>query len=114
MENAYPQKPLTNRPNPLHNLPLSLQDDILMFQQHHDESFPEAWTRFKYLLQNVLHHSLDLLPLLQLFYTRIDYETQKRINYVTDGEFWGYDVRNAWETFETRSRFQSGIWDPKK
>ncbi|GJY88454.1 zinc finger, CCHC-type containing protein [Tanacetum coccineum] len=37
-----------------------LQNDILMFQQHHGESLFEAWTRFKDLLQNVLHHDIDL------------------------------------------------------
>ncbi|GJZ08811.1 MAK10-like protein [Tanacetum coccineum] len=33
-----------------------LRNDILMFQQHQGESLSEAWTRFKDLLQNVLHH----------------------------------------------------------
>ncbi|GJU49276.1 hypothetical protein Tco_1218831 [Tanacetum coccineum] len=37
-----------------------LRNDILMFQQHHEESLAEAWTRFKDLLQKVPHHSIDL------------------------------------------------------
>ncbi|GJU40152.1 zinc finger, CCHC-type containing protein [Tanacetum coccineum] len=35
-----------------------LRNDILMFQQHHEESLSEAWTRFKDLLQT--HHGIDL------------------------------------------------------
>ncbi|GKG25818.1 zinc finger, CCHC-type containing protein, partial [Tanacetum coccineum] len=35
-------------------------NDILMFQQHRGESLSEAWTRFKDLLQKVLHHGIDL------------------------------------------------------
>ncbi|GJR22652.1 zinc finger, CCHC-type containing protein [Tanacetum coccineum] len=37
-----------------------LRNDILMFQQHHEESLSEAWTHFKDLLQNVPHHGIDL------------------------------------------------------
>ncbi|GKA68520.1 zinc finger, CCHC-type containing protein, partial [Tanacetum coccineum] len=37
-----------------------LHNDILMFQQHQGESFSEAWTRFKDLLQKVPHHGIDL------------------------------------------------------
>ncbi|GJZ63776.1 MAK10-like protein [Tanacetum coccineum] len=37
-----------------------LQKDILMFQQHHEESLSDAWTRFKDLLQKVPHHGIDL------------------------------------------------------
>ncbi|GKB08280.1 MAK10-like protein, partial [Tanacetum coccineum] len=39
---------------------VKLCNDILMFQQHHGESLLEAWTRFKDLLQKVLHHGIDL------------------------------------------------------
>nr|GEW31351.1 zinc finger, CCHC-type [Tanacetum cinerariifolium] len=36
-----------------------LRNDILMFQQHQGESLSEAWTRFKDLLQKVLHYGID-------------------------------------------------------
>ncbi|GJX98914.1 zinc finger, CCHC-type containing protein [Tanacetum coccineum] len=37
-----------------------LHNDILMFQQHQEESLSKAWTRFKDLLQKVPHHGIDL------------------------------------------------------
>ncbi|GKC21256.1 zinc finger, CCHC-type containing protein [Tanacetum coccineum] len=37
-----------------------LRNDILMFRQHQGESLSKAWTRFKDLLQKILHHGIDL------------------------------------------------------
>ncbi|GJZ65994.1 zinc finger, CCHC-type containing protein [Tanacetum coccineum] len=37
-----------------------LCNDILMFQQHHEESLSEAWTHFKDLLKKVPHHGIDI------------------------------------------------------
>ncbi|GJY78505.1 zinc finger, CCHC-type containing protein [Tanacetum coccineum] len=37
-----------------------LRNDILTFQQHHEESLSEAWNRFKDLLQIFPHHGIDL------------------------------------------------------
>ncbi|GJS60243.1 hypothetical protein Tco_0655027 [Tanacetum coccineum] len=37
-----------------------LRNDILMFQQHHEESLSKAWTHFKDLLQKFPHHGIDL------------------------------------------------------
>ncbi|GJV17625.1 hypothetical protein Tco_1362948 [Tanacetum coccineum] len=37
-----------------------LRNDILMLQQHQEESLSEAWTCFKDLLQKVPHHCIDL------------------------------------------------------
>ncbi|GKC59379.1 zinc finger, CCHC-type containing protein [Tanacetum coccineum] len=45
-----------------------LHNDILMFQQHHEESLLEVWTRFKDLLQKVPHHDIDLWLQVQIFY----------------------------------------------
>nr|GEY33511.1 hypothetical protein [Tanacetum cinerariifolium] len=36
-----------------------LCNDILMFQQHQEESVSEAWTRFTDLLKKVPHHGID-------------------------------------------------------
>ncbi|GKB03931.1 hypothetical protein Tco_0832074 [Tanacetum coccineum] len=35
-----------------------LHNDILMFQQHHEESLSKAWTRFKDLLQKVPYRGI--------------------------------------------------------
>ncbi|GJT40152.1 MAK10-like protein [Tanacetum coccineum] len=48
---------------------VKLQNDILLFQQHHGESLSEAWTRFKDLLQKVSHHGIDLWLQVKFFMT---------------------------------------------
>ncbi|GJW17637.1 zinc finger, CCHC-type containing protein [Tanacetum coccineum] len=62
-----------------------LQKDILMFQQHQDESLCNAWTHFKDLLQKVSHYGLDLWLQVQIFYDHVDYTTQMAIDYAAGG-----------------------------
>ncbi|GJT06511.1 zinc finger, CCHC-type containing protein [Tanacetum coccineum] len=61
-----------------------LQNDILMFQQHKDESLYNAWNRFKDLLRKVRHHGLDLWLQVQIFYDHVNYATQMAIDYAAD------------------------------
>ncbi|GKE32870.1 zinc finger, CCHC-type containing protein [Tanacetum coccineum] len=62
-----------------------LRKDILMFQQRQEESFYDARTRFKDLLQKVPHHGLDLWLQVQIFYDHVDYTTQMAIDYAASG-----------------------------
>nr|GEY01255.1 DNA damage-inducible protein 1-like [Tanacetum cinerariifolium] len=51
-----------------------------MFQQRQGESLSEAWTRFKDLLQKVLHHGIDLWLQVQIFYDRVNLATRRTID----------------------------------
>ncbi|GJV35866.1 zinc finger, CCHC-type containing protein [Tanacetum coccineum] len=79
---------------------VKLRKDILMFQQHQDESLYDAWTRFKDLLQKVPHHGLDLWLQVQIFYDHVDYTTQMAIDYAADGRLSKLRPEKAWETIE--------------
>nr|GEU67660.1 zinc finger, CCHC-type [Tanacetum cinerariifolium] len=57
-----------------------LCNDILMFQQHHEESLSKAWTRFKDLLQKVPHHGIDLWLKVQIFYDHVNPATRQTID----------------------------------
>ncbi|GJT17521.1 zinc finger, CCHC-type containing protein [Tanacetum coccineum] len=57
-----------------------LRNDILMFQQHQRESLPEAWTRFKDLLQKVPHYGIDLWLKVQIFYDHVNPATRRTID----------------------------------
>ncbi|GJT55411.1 zinc finger, CCHC-type containing protein [Tanacetum coccineum] len=57
-----------------------LCNDILMFQQHHEESLSKAWTRFKDLLQKVLRHGIDLWLQVQYFYDHVNPVTRQTID----------------------------------
>lgn len=92
MENANPPyyQP-RNSPTP---------NDILMFKQHQDEPIYDAWTRFKYLLRKVPHHSFDLWSQIEIFYHCVDHYTKMDIDHAADGDLWGLCADEAWETIE--------------
>ncbi|GJV51421.1 zinc finger, CCHC-type containing protein [Tanacetum coccineum] len=64
---------------------VKLRNDILMFQQHHEESLSEAWTCFKDLLRKVPHHGIDLWLQVQIFYDRIDHTLKRTVDYAARG-----------------------------
>nr|GEW55559.1 ribonuclease H-like domain-containing protein [Tanacetum cinerariifolium] len=57
-----------------------LRNDILMFQQHHEESLSETWTRFKDLLKKVPHHGIDLRIQVQISYGYVNPVTRRTID----------------------------------
>ncbi|GKF81908.1 zinc finger, CCHC-type containing protein [Tanacetum coccineum] len=63
-----------------------LRNDILMFQQHHEESLSEAWTHFKDLLQKVAHHGIGLWLQVQIFYDHVNPVTRRTIDQSADGK----------------------------
>ncbi|GKF88214.1 hypothetical protein Tco_0259091, partial [Tanacetum coccineum] len=77
-----------------------LLKDVLMFQQHQDESLYDAWTRFKNLIQKVPHHGLSLWSQIQIFFDHIDNYTQRDIDYAAGGDLMELSAEEAWETIE--------------
>ncbi|GKA73693.1 zinc finger, CCHC-type containing protein [Tanacetum coccineum] len=88
-----------------------LQKDILMFQQHQDESLCDAWTRFKDLLQKVPHHGLDLWLQVQTFYDHVDYTTQMAIDYAAGGRLRKLRPEEAWETIKDLAQHEEEEWN---
>ncbi|GJW44121.1 MAK10-like protein [Tanacetum coccineum] len=60
-----------------------LRNEILMFQQHQEESLSKAWTRFKDLLQKVPHHGINLWLKVQIFYDHVNPATRQTIDQST-------------------------------
>ncbi|GJT79474.1 hypothetical protein Tco_1053816 [Tanacetum coccineum] len=96
----YERPPTTPFQNPPQNTTFPFQNNILMFQQHQDESLYDAWTRFKNLIQRVPHHGLNLWSLAQFFYDHVDRYTKIDINYVVGGNLRSLSAEEAWETIE--------------
>ncbi|GKE83945.1 zinc finger, CCHC-type containing protein, partial [Tanacetum coccineum] len=57
-----------------------LRNDILMFQQHHEESLSQVWTRFKDLLQKVPHHGIDRWLQIQILYDHVSFHLKCEID----------------------------------
>ncbi|GJV13325.1 zinc finger, CCHC-type containing protein [Tanacetum coccineum] len=88
-----------------------LCNDILMFQQHHEESLSEAWTRFKDLLQKVPHHGLDLWLQIQIFYDHVNGTTQKGIDYAAGGRLRKLRPNEAWATIKRMTQYKDEGWN---
>nr|GFB03950.1 zinc finger, CCHC-type [Tanacetum cinerariifolium] len=88
-----------------------LCNDILMFQQHHQESLSEAWTRFKDLLQKVPHHGLDLWLQVQIFYDHVDNTIQKSTDYAAGGRLRKLRPDKAWTAIQRLSQYENEGWN---
>ncbi|GJS69988.1 MAK10-like protein [Tanacetum coccineum] len=71
-----------------------------MFQQHHGESFSEAWTRFKDLLQKVPHHGIDRWLQIQIFYDHVSFHLKCEIDRAADGKLRNKNTDKSWEIIE--------------
>nr|GEW40851.1 hypothetical protein [Tanacetum cinerariifolium] len=58
-----------------------------LFQQRFDESFSEAWDRFKVLLRAYPHHGFSELHQLDAFYNALNSKDQDSLNSVAGGNF---------------------------
>nr|GEW86485.1 reverse transcriptase domain-containing protein [Tanacetum cinerariifolium] len=65
----------------------NLRNEITNFQQRFDESFSEAWDRFKDLLRACPHHGFPKLHQLDTFYNALNSKDQDSLNSTTGGKF---------------------------
>nr|GEV05490.1 hypothetical protein [Tanacetum cinerariifolium] len=63
----------------------NLRNEISNFQQRFDESFHEAWDRYKDLLRACPHHGFTKLHQLDTFYNALNPADQDSLNSVADG-----------------------------
>ncbi|GJR58312.1 hypothetical protein Tco_1500474 [Tanacetum coccineum] len=92
--------------NYFHREGLLNSDNILMFQQHQGESLSEAWTRFKDLLQKVLHHGIDLWLQIQIFYDHIDHTLKRTVDYATKGQLRKMSAEKVGTTIEELAQYE--------
>ncbi|GJV01461.1 zinc finger, CCHC-type containing protein [Tanacetum coccineum] len=89
---------------------LSYLDNDFQHQQHQDERIYDAWTRFKYLIQRVPHHGLDLWSFTQFFYDHVDNYTRMDLDFAADGDLKELSSEEAWETIDRFAQVQKE-WD---
>ncbi|GJW13553.1 MAK10-like protein [Tanacetum coccineum] len=91
-----------------------LQNDILMFQQHHGESLSEAWTRFKDLLQNVPHHGIVRWLQIQIFYDHVSFYLKCEIDRAAGGKLRNKNADESWEIIENLALYHHQGWNDTK
>ncbi|CAM8964155.1 unnamed protein product [Rhodiola kirilowii] len=72
-----------------------LKNLINSFEQGEDESFYEAWERFKELQRECPHHNIDKPTLIQIFYQGMDNESKRQMDQAAGGTFMELHPTNA-------------------
>nr|GFB90681.1 hypothetical protein [Tanacetum cinerariifolium] len=82
----------------------SLRNEITNFQQRFDESFSEAWDRFKDLLRACPHHGFSELHQLDTFYNALNSRDQDSLNSAAGGNFLDKMPRDCLSIIESKSK----------
>ncbi|CAM8902948.1 unnamed protein product [Rhodiola kirilowii] len=72
-----------------------LKNLINAFEQGEDESFYEAWERFKELQRECPHHNIDKPTLIQIFYQGMDNDSKRQMDQAAGGAFMELHPTNA-------------------
>nr|GEV73452.1 reverse transcriptase domain-containing protein [Tanacetum cinerariifolium] len=82
----------------------NLRNEITNFQQRFDESFSEAWDRFKDLLRACPHHGFLELHQLDTFYNALNSKDQDSLNSAAGGNFLDRMPRECLGIIESKSK----------
>nr|GEV97591.1 reverse transcriptase domain-containing protein [Tanacetum cinerariifolium] len=82
----------------------NLRNEITNFQQCFDESFSEAWDRFKDLLRACPHHGFLELHQLDTFYNALNSKDQDSLNSAAGGNFLDKMPRECLAIIESKSK----------
>nr|GEU43217.1 reverse transcriptase domain-containing protein [Tanacetum cinerariifolium] len=82
----------------------NLRNEITNFQQRFDESFCEAWDRFKDLLRACPHHGFSELHQLDTFYNALHSKDQDSLNFTAGGNVLDKMPRECLAVIESKSK----------
>ncbi|GJY56536.1 reverse transcriptase domain-containing protein [Tanacetum coccineum] len=82
----------------------NLQNEITNFKQRFDESFSEAWDRFKDLLRACPHHGFSKLHQLDTFYNALNVNDQDSLNSAAGGNFLDKRPADCSSIIESKSK----------
>ncbi|GJT17136.1 reverse transcriptase domain-containing protein [Tanacetum coccineum] len=85
----------------------NLQNEITNFQQKFEETFSEAWDRFKDLLRACPHHSFTKLHQLATFYNALNPTDQDSLNAAAGGNLLTKTPRDALTIIENKSKVRN-------
>nr|GEZ41497.1 reverse transcriptase domain-containing protein [Tanacetum cinerariifolium] len=82
----------------------NLRNEITNFQLRFDESFSEAWHRFKDILRDFPHHGFSELHQLDTFYNALNLKDQDSLNSAAGGDFLDKMPRECLTIIESKSK----------
>nr|GEX80656.1 hypothetical protein [Tanacetum cinerariifolium] len=87
----------------------NLRNEISNFQQRFDESFHEAWDRYKDLLRACPHHGFTELHQLDTFYNALNPADQDSLNSATGGNLLKRRTQDVLTIIENKSKQTSAV-----
>ncbi|GKB86451.1 reverse transcriptase domain-containing protein [Tanacetum coccineum] len=81
-----------------------LKNEIYCFTQKFDETFSEAWERFKEMLRACPHHGFSELTQIDTFYNGLNDNDQDSFNAATGGNLLSKTTREALDIIENKSK----------
>nr|GEW93133.1 reverse transcriptase domain-containing protein [Tanacetum cinerariifolium] len=90
----------------------NLRNEILNFQQKFDESFHEAWERYKDLLRACPHHGFTELHQLDTFYNALNPADQDSLNAAAGVNLLEKSPQDALTIIENKSKFRNSQSKP--
>ncbi|GKE81501.1 hypothetical protein Tco_1551501, partial [Tanacetum coccineum] len=72
------------------------RNQLLVFQQHQDESLYDSWTRFKDIIRKVPNHGLSIWTLIEIFLKHLDSLSHHIINLTVEGDLRKLSDIGAW------------------
>ncbi|GJV07772.1 reverse transcriptase domain-containing protein [Tanacetum coccineum] len=85
----------------------NLKNDIMNFQQKFDETFSEAWDRFKDLLRKCPHHGFSELHQIDTFYNALTQSDQDSLNAAAGGNLLNRTPRDALKIIKNKSKVRT-------
>nr|GEX83299.1 reverse transcriptase domain-containing protein [Tanacetum cinerariifolium] len=90
----------------------NLHNEILNFQQRFDESFHEAWDRYKNLLRACPHHDFTELHQLDTFYNALNPADQDSLNATVGGNLLERSTQDVLTIIENKSKVRNSRSKP--
>nr|GEU45835.1 reverse transcriptase domain-containing protein [Tanacetum cinerariifolium] len=87
----------------------NLRNEISNFQQRFDESFHEAWDRYKYLLRACPHHGFTELHQLDTFYNALNPADQDSLNSAAGGNLLERRTQDVLTIIENKSMVRNSL-----
>ncbi|GKE31736.1 hypothetical protein Tco_1451058, partial [Tanacetum coccineum] len=73
-----------------------LRNQLLVFQQHQDESLYDSWTGFKDVIRKVPNLGLSIWTLIEIFVKHLDSLSRHIINLIAEGDLRKFSDIGAW------------------
>ncbi|GJX31798.1 hypothetical protein Tco_0241653 [Tanacetum coccineum] len=88
------------------------RNQLLVFQQHQNESLYDSWTRFKDIIRKVPNHGLSIWTLNEIFLKHLDSLSHHIINLTAEGDLRKFSDIGAWYAIEDCAQYDKKCSNP--